>query len=259
MAKKSAVIRREELEKVWPDRESILDKIDCHSCLGAKLSRRTVPLRTTPRAIEVDQKQHIDVCGPFDESLRKSRYIVLFKDEFSNYRVAYCIRKKDEVFEAIQKAFVQIKADTNESVGVFSNCGPEMINNKLRDFLIANDAVSETSAPNHPSQNCIIGRDNGTMLDSIRAMLFERKIPPYLWLETAQTAVYILNLTSNTLTEDRTPIELCSGRKPSLKHIKIFGCLAFIIQQEKLRKGYKKKLNFRGVPCILVGHERDYC
>lgn len=259
MAKQDAVIGLEDLKNVKPERESLLEVVDCHSCVKAKLSRRPVPDRTSSRADEVGQVLHIDVCGPFDDSLSRNKYIVLFKDEFSNHRIAYCVKKKDQVFECIQKAFAQIMADTNKPVRkLFSDCGAEIINNKLNEFLMAKSASNETSAPFHPSQNGIIERENRTLLDAMRAMLFERKLPSYLWGEAAQTAVYLLNRTSNTVTKDKTPLELYCGRKPSLKHVRIFGCLAFFKTQEKKRKGYQKKLDPRGIPCMLVGYKRDF-
>lgn len=259
MAKDEAVIGLDDIKQVKAEGRSLLESIDCHSCMKAKLSRKPVPDRTTKRATEVGETVHVDVCGPFDPSLSKNRYIVLFKDEYSNYRIAFCVKKKDEVFDTIKKTFAQMHADTKQQVRkVFPDCGPEIVNNRMKDFLIANSAISVTSAPFHPSQNGIIGRDNRTLLDAVRAMLFEKKLPSYLWGEASQTAIYILNRTSNTITKTETPIELYSGEKPSLKHVRIFGCLAFMKPQEKKRKGHQKKLDPRGIACMLVGYEKNF-
>ena len=48
----------------------------------------------------------------------------------------------------------------------------------------------------------------------------------------------------------KTPYEAWHGRKPSLKHLREFGCLAFVhIAKEK-----RKKLDYRPTPGIFIGY-----
>ena len=49
------------------------------------------------------------------------------------------------------------------------------------------------------------------------------KLPQYLWSEALKTVVYILNRVL-TKAVPKTPFELFKGWKPSLRHIRVWGC-----------------------------------
>ena len=74
-----------------------------------------------------------------------------------------------------------------------------------------------------PDQNGIAERRNRTLLDMVRSMLNNSKLPRFLWIEALKKAVYILN---QVLTKaiPKTPFELLKGWKPSLRHMRVWGC-----------------------------------
>ena len=133
-----------------------------------------------------------------------------------------------------------------------------MISKRTQEFLLSQSIAQETSAPLTPEQNGFIERENRTVMESVRSMLFHRKMPEKLWGEAANTAVYLLNRSINKNTGNQTPYELYFGEKPRVTHIKIFGSLAMMKLQEKKRSGYQKKLDPRAKQTLLVGYERDY-
>ena len=80
-------------------------------------------------------------------------------------------------------------------------------------------------------------------------------LPISLWGYALQTACYILNrVPSKSITT--TPYEIWHGRTPSLKHVKIWGCPAFI---KKLKTD---KLDVKSIKGRFVGYPKDnlgYC
>jgi hypothetical protein len=54
----------------------------------------------------------------------------------------------------------------------------------------------------------------------IRSMLSNSIVPKSLWMYALKTAMYLLNRVPSKAVE-RTPFELCMGRKPSLHHIHV--------------------------------------
>ena len=61
--------------------------------------------------------------------------------------------------------------------------------------------------------------------------------------------MYILNdVPSKSVPQ--TPHELWTGRKPSLQHLRIFGCPAHVL------KGKTKKMEYRTETCIFVGYPK---
>ena len=236
------------------------DHIDCLSCGQAKMARRSFPPSTRERSNRPGEVIHVDICGPVGATtVAGSNYFALFKDEHSNFRHIYFVKSRDEVYNCIRDCFNQVKVDTGNAVRcLVSDCGSEFVSKRTQEFLAQSGAIHRTSAPFVPAQNGFIERDNRTVMEAARAMLYQNKLPEKLWGEAANAAVYILNRTANRNTGDQTPFELYHSKKPRLSHIRVFGCLALMKAQEKKRSGYQRKLDPRGVKTILVGFERDY-
>ena len=77
--------------------------------------------------------------------------------------------------------------------------------------------------PGFPDQNAVAERRNRTLMDMVRSMRSNIKLPQYLWTETLKTVVYILNQIT-TKVVSKTPFESFKGWKPSLQHIRVWGC-----------------------------------
>ena len=62
--------------------------------------------------------------------------------------------------------------------------------------------------------------------------------------------MHILNLVPSKSIH-KTPMELWSGRKPSMKYLHIWGCLAHML------KGKPEKLEPKSKVCLLVGYPKE--
>lgn len=71
------------------------DATTCNDCLKGK---HRVPFSVSQsRARQIGELVHTDLCGPFEvESLGQSKYFLLLKDDYSNYRVVYFLKNKSE-------------------------------------------------------------------------------------------------------------------------------------------------------------------
>ena len=87
-------------------------------------------------------------------------------------------------------------------------------------FLQENGIVAQYTMPGSPDQNGVAERRNRTLMDMVRSMRSNTKLPQYLWTETLKTAVYILNRVP-TKAVSKTPFESFKGWKPSLRHIRV--------------------------------------
>lgn len=153
----------------------------------------------------------------------------MFKDEYSNYRLIYFVKTKDQVFDCIVMSVAQIFADTQKQVVT------ELVSKRTQDFLLEKSIIQETSAPFTPEQNGFIERDNRTVMEGARSILFDKKLPQKLWGEAANTVVYLLNRSVNKNTGAKTPYELYFGKKPKVNYLRVFGSLAYMKLQEKKR------------------------
>jgi len=217
--------------------------IDCQFCAMGKQARTPFVPRSFRRASAVGHRLHVDIAGPTGEpTFSKADYFVLLKDEYSAYRLIYFIRTKDQAFECVKRAIVQVEADTKSKVRMLiSDCGSEFLSNKMKAYLLERGVAQEVSAPATPEQNGVIERDNRTVMEAARSMLYAENAPNYLWGKAANTAVYTLNRSINRTSGDKTPYELYFQRKPRVNHLRIFGSLAFVKEQEKKRRGLYSK------------------
>ncbi|CAA3018802.1 Retrovirus-related Pol poly from transposon TNT 1-94, partial [Olea europaea subsp. europaea] len=84
-----------------------------------------------------------------------------------------------------------------------------------------------------------VEKQSGCNIKTIRsrAMLMEKSLLKTFWAEAVSTVVYLLNRCPTKAVQDKTPVEAWSGRKPSAKHLRVFGCICYThIPQEKREK-----------------------
>jgi hypothetical protein len=65
------------------------------------------------------------------------------------------------------------------------------------------------------------------------------------------TACYLVNRSPSSALDDKTPQEVWTGKKPSLTHLKVFGCDAYV----HVPKENKSKLDKKAKKCIFIGYK----
>ena len=80
-------------------------------------------------------------------------------------------------------------------------------------------------------------------------MLEEKSMPKFYWAEAVRTAVYI----QNRIGEKVSAHELYFGRKPNLRHLRVFSSIVYVhVPKEK-----RRKLDMKAEKCILVGYSDE--
>ncbi|RVW98285.1 Retrovirus-related Pol polyprotein from transposon TNT 1-94 [Vitis vinifera] len=222
----------------------------CESCLEGKMTKRPFPLKGN-RASDVLELIHSDLCGPMSVQARGGfEYFVTFTDDYSRYGYIYLLRCKSECFEKF-KAF---KAETEKRHGKYiktlrSDRGGEYISREFINFLSEQGITSQLSAPGMPQQNGVAEIRNRTLMEMVRSMMSYSDLPISFWGHAIETAAYILNLVPSK-SVPKTPTELWTGRKPSLKHVRMWGCPAHVL------KGKTDKLETKTELCFFIGYPR---
>ncbi|GJZ38719.1 retrovirus-related pol polyprotein from transposon TNT 1-94 [Tanacetum coccineum] len=76
------------------------------------------------------------------------------------------------------------------------------------------------------------------------------KLPLFFWAEAIATACYTQNRSIIIPTHEKTAYHIINDRKPSIKHLHIFGCTCYLTRDGENLDRIKEK----GDPCILVGY-----
>jgi hypothetical protein len=91
--------------------------------------------------------------------------------------------------------------------------------------------------PYNPQQNGVAERKNRAIVGVVRAMLHDKGMPLFLWVEACYTAFYLQNMSHHKAVGSMTPEEAFSGRKPQVGHFRIFGCITYsYVPSEKRTK-----------------------
>ncbi|XP_075515579.1 uncharacterized protein LOC142550225 [Primulina tabacum] len=112
-----------------------------------------------------------------------------------------------------------------------------------------NGIISQLSAPATPQQNGVSERRNRTLLDMVRSMLSFSKLSTSFWGYAIQTVIYLLNMVPSK-SISKTPLELWNGRVPNLRHIRIWGCHAYVLKRKMDKMEPRSKL------CMFVGYPK---
>jgi hypothetical protein len=107
-----------------------------------------------------------------------------------------------------------------------------------------------------PQQNGVVEQKNHTLVETARMMLDEHKTPRRFWADAISTACYISNRIFLRSILNLTPFELCFGCKPSISHLRPFGCKCFFLKHGNLEKFESRSTD--GILLAYTPHGRSY-
>jgi len=232
------------------DAPRMTSKCDCKSCIKCKLARKPFA-PTTSRATEPLQLMYSDICGPLETAIRVGRYMVFFIDDTTRHTDEYRLKYKSEALVKFKGWKALREMESGKQVKRFrTDGGSEYTSKKFAEYLKSDGISKETTTPYTPQSNVVVERANRTIGECVRCMLDVAGLPKEYWAFAVSVAVYLTHCTPTGLVVGKTLYEAWHGRKPSLKHIHVFGCLAFVhVPNEK-----RKKLDYRATPGIFVGY-----
>ncbi|KAK4386674.1 Retrovirus-related Pol polyprotein from transposon TNT 1-94 [Sesamum angolense] len=211
----------------------------CEACLQGKQHKKPFPSGTSWRVKAILELIHTDVCGPMrTPSHEQNRYFILFIDDYSRMTWVYFMREKSEVFKVFKKFKNLVEKQSGRSIKVLrSDRGKEYNNSEFDKFCEEEGIEHQTTVSYNPQQNGVSERKNRTVMEMARSMLQEKHLPKVFWAEAVYTAVYLLNRCPTKAVQNMTPIEAWSGKKPSAKHLRVFGSICYVhIPTEKRHK-----------------------
>lgn len=229
-------------------------KFDCEACIKGKSHRKAVSKKPRPRAAEVFERIHTDVCGPMRVATHRGmRYFVSFIDDKSRHVYVNLLLSKGDVAKAFDKWVTLVEAQTGKKVLIcHSDNGGEYTGHEFLEVLAKHGIEPERTAPHTPEHNGVAERMNRTLEEAVRSMLAHMDLPPQFWGEALMYAANIINAAPTSALQGMTPFQALTGSEPDLSRFRVFGCRALF-----LRHGDKGKLDSKVGEAIYLGPDKD--
>ena len=226
-------ISRDRLSRLVKD--EVLPSLDftdfgtCVKCLKGKMTSTTKKGAT--RSSKLLEHIHTDISGPYSiVGITGHNSFITFIDDYSRYMYLYFIKEKSESLttfkdyktEVEKQLDLQIKVVRSDRGGEYYGRHTDLgqAPGPFYEFCKSQGIVNQYTMPGTPQQNGVAERRNKTLMNMVRSMLANSNLPLFLWTEALKAAVHILNRVPSK-SVPKTPYELWTGRKPSLRYMKV--------------------------------------
>ncbi|RDX88387.1 hypothetical protein CR513_30024, partial [Mucuna pruriens] len=203
----------------------------CSHCMVSKQTRVSFKKHPPSRKSELLELVHSDVCDPLKvKSFSGAFYFVTFIDDCSTKLWVYVLKTKDQVLEK----FKQFQALVERQSG-------------------KKGIRHEKTPPKTPQLNGLAKRMNMILIERVRCMLFEARLPKQLWGEAFYTTMHAINLNLAVSLNTGVPDKIWFGKDVKYDHLQDFDCKAFV----HVPKDERSKLDMKTRQCIFIGYGHD--
>jgi len=154
-----------------------------------------------------------------------------FIDGHSQYIKVKLLKTKDKAEEKLMALIEHAEVETGEWVNYFqSNGSGEYSSGQFAKYLKSKGIHHEFTNPDFSQENGVAKCTNCTLVHAAQMMLFESSLPRSFWGYAILYTAHILNRVINRGTSTKkTPYYLYTGFRPSVTHLRSFGCGAQIL------------------------------
>lgn len=224
----------------------------CGECLLNK-STRVINRQASEHAKGALDRIHSDIWGPYREpSLGgKDVYFVTFTDDYTRKTWVYVMQSRGQLRGIFTGFRTQVEHQTGRKIKIVRCDNGGEYEALERDLGYSHGILFEFTTPYTSYQNGVSERLNRALVALIRAMLAGAKLPRRLWAEALMAASYLRNRLPIG-PGGKTPEEAYSGKKPSVAHLRVWGCVAYANLSMDQRSG--DKLSPNAIRTALVGY-----
>ncbi|KAJ4789254.1 polyprotein [Rhynchospora pubera] len=224
----------------------------CEGCVYGKQSKLPFPKDQAMRATKVLELVHTDLCSPMEvESMGGSKYFMLLIDDYSRMTWVFFLTYKNEAFGQFKRFKAMAETQTGAQLKALrSDRGGKFQSKEFKQYCESEGILQQLTTPYTHEQNGVAERKNRTVVELARSMLKSKGMPNQFWAEAVATAVYILNISPTKAVMNMTPFEAWFGRKPSVSHLRVFGCIAYTLVNAQNRK----KLDAKSEKWVFLGY-----
>ena len=245
-----------DVKEIGGNRMTIGEVVDrvCETCVGGRQHKEKMT-GSREKAHDLLECVHSDVCGPMQTAtITGERYFVTFVDEASGRIAVALLKEKHQVLENFKIYRRRAEKDTGKSIRrLRTDGGGEYLNTKFGAYLEQEGIVKVTTPPYTPAQNGLAERANRTLMEGARCMLIDSGLGNEFWGFAVLATAHIINRMPSRSRAGKSPFEIWTGTKPTISHLRVFGCTGYAHVPAETRR----KLDRKSVSCIFIGYAED--
>ncbi|KAM1432499.1 hypothetical protein ACFX13_014859 [Malus domestica] len=135
----------------------------------------------------------------------------------------YFLKNKSEAFGIFKRFKATVELQSGFKVKKLrSDRGGEYTSLEFSQYCEDLGLERQLTVAYSPQQNGVAERRNMTIVEMAKCMMLEKGILFEFWAEAVNTAAYILNRCPTKALHKKTPFEAYSGKKPGVKHLRVF-------------------------------------
>ena len=221
----------------------------CQVCQEAKQARRPFKNQRT-RATRPLEILHTDLVEVEVCTWDNCKYFITCLDDYTHYTTVYLLNRKSDAVVALKRYIAEAENKWNLKLQkIRSDGGGEYISTNFKSWCAEKGIILDYTIPHTPMLNGSAERLNRSLMEKVRALLFDSKLDHKFWGEALYTAANLLNRSPTRTLKNCTPAEKWFNKKPDLSHFQLFGSK---VHYKKL--GYVKKLEKRSLEGFFVGY-----
>lgn len=179
-------------------------------------------------------------------------YIFVVIDDHTRYMWTMLLQKKSEAFSKFKRLKVLVEREMGKKIRTFrTDRGGEFVSREFDAYCESFGIKRHLTAPYTPQQNGVVERRNRIMMEMARSILKHMHMPNYLWGEAIRHSTYLINCVATRSLKKKTLYEGLRHKKPSIEHLRVFGCIAYA----KVDTKFLKRLDDRARKLVHLGTE----
>lgn len=203
----------------------------CDSCIKAKHARNPIPDSTEQRDLKAGDLTVSDIWGPArTESFQCNTYVITFTDIGTRHSSVYFMKSRAAALDRFKQYEQMFETQFGRRLKVLHvDNAKEYTQGDFKKHLDDHGVILRTTAPYSPAQNGVAEHLNRTLVERVRAMIFQHNSPLFLWQEAIAYANYLRNHTPTRSLNGITPHEAFWGRRPDIKATQDFGSPCWVL------------------------------
>jgi transposase InsO family protein len=227
----------------------------CSPCITGKHHRTPFVPSDPGRGGNPLELVHSDLVESHVKSTGGGKWVISFVDHATQFSAVFILPDKNS--STVLNAFKEFQAWAEHQSGckiknLRTDRGTEYMGEMI-EFVKAQGIDYQPTAGYSPQSNGIAERFNRTLFEKACTMMDAAGAPLHLWADAILAANHILIRLPSSAINGITPFEAWYGHKPTIAHIRKWGCKVY---RHIHKKTGRKKFHKKSMLGYLVGYEK---